>query len=42
MDTLVLGGDINGKADSRRKKDSSCGAVTAHSVTAPFVCVTCV
>ena len=39
---MVLEGDINGEADSGRKKDPSSGAVTAHRLTAQFVCVICV
>lgn len=42
MDEVVLEGDINGKADSGRKKDPSSTAVTAHRMTAQFVCVICV
>lgn len=37
MDEVVLGGDINGKADSGRKKDPSSSTVTAHRMTAQFV-----
>lgn len=42
MDEVVLEGDINGKADRARKKDPSSRAVTAHRMTAQFVCVMCV
>ena len=42
MDEVVLGRDINGKADSGRKKNPSSNAVTAHRMTAQFVCVICV
>lgn len=42
MDEVVLEGDINGKADSGRKKDPSSSAVTAHRMTAQFVCIICV
>lgn len=42
MDEVVLQGDINGTADSGRKKDPSSSAVTAHRMTAQFVCVICV
>lgn len=42
MDEVVLDGDINGKADRERKKDPSFSAVTAHRMTAEFVCVICV
>lgn len=37
MDEVVLKGEINGKADSRRRKDPSSGAATAHRRTAQFV-----
>lgn len=42
MNEVVFEGDINGEADSGRKKDPSSGAVTAHRLTAQFVCVICV
>ena len=42
MVEVVLEGDINGKADCRRKRDPSSNAVTTHGMTAEFVCVICV
>lgn len=41
MDGVILGGDINGKANWGRKQDPSSNTVTAHRMTAQSVCVTC-